>query len=47
MQIPPEPVDLSSGDHPHCEPHGPEKRSEGEASSQEWSAGFETTGEFT
>src|SRR5712691_10918273 len=30
MQIPPEPVDLSSGDHPHCEQHGPEKRSEGE-----------------
>jgi hypothetical protein len=35
MQVPPEPVDLSSGDHPHCEQHGPEKRSEGEASSQD------------
>ena len=31
----PEPMDLSSGDHPHCEQHGPKKRSEGEASSQE------------
>ena len=31
----PEPMDLSSGDHPHCEQHGPQKRSEGEASSQE------------
>jgi hypothetical protein len=35
MQVPPEPMDLSSGDHPHCEQHGPKKRSEGEASSQE------------
>ena len=35
MQVPLEPVDLSSGDHPHCEQHGPEKRSEGEASSQD------------
>ena len=25
IQVPPEPVDLSSGDHPHCEQHGPEK----------------------
>ena len=35
IQVPPEPVGLSSGDHPHCEQHGPEKRSEGEASPQE------------